>query len=75
MFETSENFSESDLSWETSNILKRVLKNLNVSPIDNYGPASGIKEFNFHALTLSTQKPVLVSLNGSTLSSSVSSFY
>jgi len=62
MFESSALINEADLKWETSNVIKRVFRAAHVSPIDNYGPASTLEEFNFYGITLLSNKPVLITV-------------
>jgi len=64
MFESSGTLNESELKWETNNILKRVFRAANLTPLDNYGPASTVDEFNFHGSLLASQKPVLITIKG-----------
>lgn len=69
MFESAGNVNEADVKWETSNLLKRVYRSANVSPIDNYGPASTVEELDFHGVLLTSQKPVLITVKGGILHS------
>ena len=62
MFESSGSVNEGDVKWETNNILKRTYRSANVSPIDNYGPASTVDEFDFHGILLTSHKPVLITV-------------